>query len=718
MPSANLQSLVLPTISLIQGAIFRRKYNREETKRSSHFSLNIRPLSELMDMYHARDATDRRDKVYALLGMSTDSPPELSPDYEKSWKDVFQMLIKFSLSDQISVKTQEGSEMALIEAQGRYLGRVSDSAQTPTADGRQSVEITWEDSLSQLGLQTDGLSRLTLQALVRPIQRHDVICLLEGASQPTIIRAESGGLTIVMISVPVCQAEDLAKWSASTPTFEGDDLLLVWDWDASRGNAEGNSQRNHQEKPQVGKDYASFIRSQAATTCPRQDCQCQNIHDACQQWSLGLWLSRSEKTDEAEEAFRKAAEFYEPVAELKHVQASGAMDDSCIENSRQRFTRLLLRKDANCYDLTALGWAAKEGYEAIARLVLDQGVDLEARQQWCDWELPYPGCHTPLSWAATKGHKSIVQLLLDKGAYIEAEDESGHTPLWQAIDYGHEAVVQLLIDRGADWKVHIGPMTQTPLSRAAERGHEAIVRLLLNNGEDLHMRDPYSGRTPFAWAVKGGHEAVMRLLLEKGANLDTSDQSGITPLSLAAEQGHEAVVRLLLDKGADLEASDQSGGTPLTYAARRGHEAVVRLLLDKGADLEAKDHFGQTVLWWAADCGHEAVVQLLLNRGADLEATDEKRSQTPLARAANYNREAVVRILIDRGAKLEVRDKKHGRTPLGLAVKHASEEVVQLLLDKGANPNAKDMYGRSPLRTATEIGRPEIVRLLKPVTDE
>ncbi|KAK4119888.1 HET-domain-containing protein [Parathielavia appendiculata] len=74
---------------LINGAIFRPKY---ATSRPDRFSLDIRPLGKLMDMYHNREATDCRDKVYALLGMSSDDyiSTGLSPDYDKtSWKELF-----------------------------------------------------------------------------------------------------------------------------------------------------------------------------------------------------------------------------------------------------------------------------------------------------------------------------------------------------------------------------------------------------------------------------------------------------------------------------------------------------------------------------------------------------------------------------------------------------------------------------------------------------
>ena len=57
---------------------------------------------------------------------------------------------------------------------------------------------------------------------------------------------------------------------------------------------------------------------------------------------------------------------------------------------------------------------------------------------------------TPLSWAAENGHEAVVKLLLEKGADVECKSNDGRTPLWWAAEKGHEAVVKLLLEKGAD----------------------------------------------------------------------------------------------------------------------------------------------------------------------------------------------------------------------------------------------------------------------------
>ena len=144
------QSRVRSIAYLVNGAIFRPKY---ATSRAGRFSLDIRPLGELLDMYHNRKATHPHDKIYALLGMSSDDhiPAGLSPDYNIPWKELFHRLVKFLLGEQVSVETWEEEEIAVIKSKGCVLGRVSNVEGDRKWGGEYNVDITWKKTLAQLG---------------------------------------------------------------------------------------------------------------------------------------------------------------------------------------------------------------------------------------------------------------------------------------------------------------------------------------------------------------------------------------------------------------------------------------------------------------------------------------------------------------------------------------------------------------------------------------
>jgi hypothetical protein len=85
-----LQRLISSIFYFISGAGFRSRYERNKIKLSGRFALNIRLLGELVDAYHTCKATNRLDKVYALLGMSSDDASEsLSANYNALWGEIF-----------------------------------------------------------------------------------------------------------------------------------------------------------------------------------------------------------------------------------------------------------------------------------------------------------------------------------------------------------------------------------------------------------------------------------------------------------------------------------------------------------------------------------------------------------------------------------------------------------------------------------------------------
>ncbi|KAL7795561.1 ankyrin repeat-containing domain protein [Trichoderma afarasin] len=267
---------------------------------------------------------------------------------------------------------------------------------------------------------------------------------------------------------------------------------------------------------------------------------------------------------------------------------------------------------------TPLLWAAKERDEAIVRLLLVAGAQVET---------PDSANLTPLSWAASNGHEGIVRLLLDAGAQVDWEDswipssyhekrhsyrpwpaEHGQTPLLWAAMKGHEAIVRLLLGAGAQVN-SVGRYRLTSLSWAARNGHETVAKLLLDAGAQVDWKDGWTpmlyiremrwffydfcepegnGQTPLIWSAMNGHEAVTRLLLDAKAQVDSRGRlDERMALSWAAENGYEGIVKLLLAAGAQVDAKSCVGRTPLLHAARKGHKAVARLLLDAGADMDA-----------------------------------------------------------------------------------------------------------------------------------
>jgi hypothetical protein len=279
--SPKLQSLIYSVTYLIRGAVFRPK---KVSRSSGRFSLRICPLGELIEMYHTREASRRHDKVFALLGMSSDDPiaSELLPDYELPWERLLERLVKFLLGGQVSVKTWAKMEMAVIKSKGCILGQVS-SEGNANRDGRLQVAITSKDTSGHLGPER----KWTLQTSAKPVEVGDLICLLHGASNPTIIRLCKDHFSVVMIAVPLLQPEQPI-------TSFPHDFLLVWDW------VQGKLQ---------DQEYEALVNSRV----PEQSNREVGSHSdkMTRLWNVVLILEDAEEHEKAKERLQEAVEGYE-----------------------------------------------------------------------------------------------------------------------------------------------------------------------------------------------------------------------------------------------------------------------------------------------------------------------------------------------------------------------------------------------------------------------
>ena len=188
--------------------------------------------------------------------------------------------------------------------------------------------------------------------------------------------------------------------------------------------------------------------------------------------------------------------------------------------------------------------------------------------------------------AAKNGNVSTVRMLLDKGVNIQARESHGRwgvrgTALHLASAEGKEKMVQFLLSKGAD--VHAKDLiNKTALHRAAISGNNRIVDMLLEHGADINWKDSF-GKTALMYAVAHGHQDMVQLLLDQGANIESEDDYGWTALMYAARKGNQDTVQLLLDKGAEINTRDRGGWTALKYAERHHHKGLAQMLRNAGA---------------------------------------------------------------------------------------------------------------------------------------
>lgn len=86
----------------------------------------------------------------------------------------------------------------------------------------------------------------------------------------------------------------------------------------------------------------------------------------------------------------------------------------------------------------------------------------------------------PLFLAAGEGKLRAVRFLLDEGADVNAREQDGNCALTEAAFFGHAPVVKELLVRGAD--VNAISASGTPLDIAISRNNQPIIDLLQHYG--------------------------------------------------------------------------------------------------------------------------------------------------------------------------------------------------------------------------------------------
>ncbi|KAK4182413.1 hypothetical protein QBC35DRAFT_396025, partial [Podospora australis] len=196
-----LDGILKSAASLISDAGFRPRF--EKVTSSDRYYLNVQPLWRLINIYRQRQATDRRDKIYALLGMSSEDPgaSSLLPDYSISWETAVRRsahaLGILRPESSVIMNACDDSDFVLIRGKGRVLARLKDSWTTGT------LMVCWSDIGVALGW-SDGkrLSNDIHSVFPTPseeLREGDVLFLLETGSTPLLVRVCSDYLRILQI---------------------------------------------------------------------------------------------------------------------------------------------------------------------------------------------------------------------------------------------------------------------------------------------------------------------------------------------------------------------------------------------------------------------------------------------------------------------------------------------------------------------------------------
>jgi ankyrin repeat protein len=357
-------------------------------------------------------------------------------------------------------------------------------------------------------------------------------------------------------------------------------------------------------------------------------------------------------------------------AHIDSLSVEGQLFEAARSGDSSRLAALLdehprkLQARNRPYEHTLLHLAAHNGHLAAVDLLLERGLDVNAREK---------GDNTyPIHWAAAAGHLDVVRRLADAGGDVVGHGDDheleviGWATCWDGCDDApHRAVADFLVSRGARHHIFsaIAMNLAGEVRRIVAADTSALSRTMSRN--EGHQR-------PLHFAVRMNRAEMVDLLLELGADPFESDGSGYPAAVYAMSPDVDRPVMESLARG------DQ---TDLPLALALGDwDSAERLLRDGSGDGD-RSSVNAGALHLMAKLGSVSAVKWLLDHGADANArwSHYDAEVTPLHLAAWGGSTGIVRLLLAAGADPRVRDSKHDGDALGWAEHFGRPEIVQLL---------------------------------------
>lgn len=312
---------------------------------------------------------------------------------------------------------------------------------------------------------------------------------------------------------------------------------------------------------------------------------------------------------------------------------------------------------------TAIMWATAEGHIEMVQALLKAGANpnqharVNALTERKNADFPSGG-FVPLHWASRNGDEAMMRLLLENGADINARNGDGSTPMMLAIVNDRFDTAALLLELGADANdgslFYITEMRDATTDWRAKDGtvyrwdHDNSLKaidltaMLLDAGADpnkafkmqMHNEsmccDIKVDATPLYRAARAADIEGLELMIAHGAdpNWKPATESKSTGIDTSIEVASRSALMMAINGGKGVGVSggpnDLRNGPPeFREEGTRDPVTAVKMLLEAGADVSVRGPDEETALHVAVKALNPDIVRALVEYGADMNATNK-----------------------------------------------------------------------------------------------
>ncbi|KAK6824310.1 hypothetical protein RU639_005018 [Aspergillus parasiticus] len=608
----DLPSTIGPVTYLIRGALYRPKYEL-----GSRGSIS---MGELIGMYHDHKATKQHDKVYALLGLSADPiTAALEPNYSLPWKEVFKQTINYMFPE-CSVEAFIETETAVMKSEGWILGVITSVEENTSRVGKQIIEVIFNYTAKSLGYKYEWDTRWELEAFAALIQEGDIICLLKGASNPSIIRLCKDHFAIITPAVTPRQRQYKRSLTVKPQGRNSGsglfDILLTWKTPLATTQSKDKPETMFplmKTPPNLQEERFEAQKRLKHTTLVVIDIALRILTERISSTRVIAHLLRQSGTeDPIIEEFVKLLEYKERPSTMQHPSD-------------------LLRKHGNYLLISEETVIGDQGNDLLISEETVIGATTDAGPYGCiimELLLQYQGASLPVSKEVVKaaagnekdyGYIILVVLFLHRGENLPVSEEVVRAATGN-IGSGHGTLKTLFQHRGENLPVS-EEVVKAAVGNIGSYGPEILEVLFQHRGENL----PVSEEVVMAAAGNNGSYGpkILEVLFQhRGENLPVSKEVVKAAAGNNGPYGPEILVVLFQHRGENLPVSEEVVMAAAGNNGSYGRKILEVLFQHRGENLPVSKEVVKAAAGNNGYHGHE-ILQFLFQQDKNLPVSEE-----------------------------------------------------------------------------------------------